>query len=97
MKKLVKITDEFGIIIRKKALVDKNIELATVLAVFENERPLDENEDLISFGPHFGGEAMDNFGKRLTQIGLEYVDDYFNFFGEFPAWIEFSATLKVTG
>ncbi|MEO5971346.1 MAG: hypothetical protein ABIQ95_15580 [Bdellovibrionia bacterium] len=94
MKRQIKITDEFGIIIRKKALLEKSIKIEAVLAAFENESPMDENEDLISFGPHFGGEAMDNFGKRLTKLGLEYIDDYFNFYGEFPGWAEFSVALK---
>jgi hypothetical protein len=94
MKNKVKITSEFGVIIRKKSLAEKNISLDKLKEAAENATPMSEDEELISYGPHFGPEAMDNFGKKLNEIGLEYIDDFFNFYGDFPDWAEFSVALK---
>lgn len=90
MKKTVNITSEYGIVIRKEILVNKNISSVQLVSVFENAQPLDENEKLISYGPHFGAEAMEEFGKRLSQLGLEYMEDFFYFYGDFPEWVRFS-------
>jgi hypothetical protein len=43
----------------------------------EQSPPLDISDDIVSFGPSFGGEAADEFVKRLTAAGLEYLDDFF--------------------
>ena len=52
----------------------------------EVEQPLDSNEDLISFGPAFGEEAMNEFISRLQALGLQYVDDFFSISYDIPAW-----------
>ncbi len=52
--------------------------------------PLDENDELLSYGPHFGAEAMEEMGKRLSRLGLLYLDDFFYFHGDFPEWANFS-------
>jgi hypothetical protein len=44
-----------------------------------------------SFGPHFGQEALDELTRRLTNVGLLYLDDFFAFQGDFPKWIAFRA------
>lgn len=86
MMNTVKATSEYGIVIRRAALIDKNIDYAQLLRVMEVEQPLDSNEDLVSFGPSFGEEAMNEFISRLQALGLEYVDDFFTFAHEMPAW-----------
>jgi hypothetical protein len=48
----------------------------------------------VSFGPHFGGEAADEFTRRLRALGLEYVDDFFVFAAELPKWCRFPAALE---
>src|SRR4051812_24080229 len=95
MKNPIRLTTTFGIVIRKKAFFERNIDQNRLkLEVFTISSPLEENDDLISYGPHFGGEVMEELGKRLSKIGLEYIDDFFYFHGDFPDWAEFSVALK---
>ena len=42
---------------RKESLQKIGIGQFTLLQIMEVEHPLDEDELLFSFGPHFGGEA----------------------------------------
>ena len=60
----------------------------------ETEAPLDVNEDLISFGPHFGLEAATESVRRLESLGLIDIDDFFVFDGDFPEWCGFTGFLK---
>ncbi len=94
MKKPIKISFEFGIVIRKDAIKTKHIAKEKITEVFEGEKPLDESDVLLSYGPHFGADAMEELGKRLSKLGLEYIDDFFYFQGDFPDWAEFSVNLK---
>ena len=94
MRNPIKVTFEFGIVIRKDAIEKKNISREKVTAVFEGDKPLDESEVLLSYGPHFGLEAMEELGKRLSKLGLEYIDDFFYFQGDFPDWAAFSVNIK---
>ncbi|NBU21250.1 hypothetical protein EBS43_07560 [bacterium] len=94
MKNPIKISFEFGIVIRKDAITKKQISKEKIAEVFEGSSPLDESDVLLSYGPHFGAEAMEELGKRLSKLGLEYVDDFFYFQGDFPDWAEFSVNLK---
>lgn len=89
MTRFVKISSEFGIILRKSAIVKKGLSLEKVFQTFEYSKPLDENDSIISYGPHFGEEAMEEFGRRLSKLGFEYLDDFFYFRGDFPEWAEF--------
>lgn len=82
----VKATNEYGIVVRRAALTVKSIDYKQLLQVMEVEQPLDSNEDLVSFGPSFGEEAMNEFIARLRALGLEYVDDFFSISCEMPAW-----------
>lgn len=86
---LVKTTNFFGILIRKDSIKSKNLNIADIKAMIETAL-LDENEELLSFGPCFGEEAAANLSKKLENKGLEYVDDYFIFQGDFPEWLSFS-------
>ena len=87
--KYIRATAEFGIVIRRKALADRNVHIDAVLSAMQVDKPFDFNDHLISFGPSFGQEALDVFVKRLMALGLEYFDDFFEFSGQFPNWCEF--------
>jgi hypothetical protein len=66
----VKIHPEFGIVIRKGALMERGVQFGAVLSVFQAQSPFDQNETLISFGPHFGQEAATTLVKSLEGLGL---------------------------
>jgi hypothetical protein len=89
----IHISDEFGIVVRRTALSERGVAWTDLLGVFGVSRPLDSNETLASFGPHFGQEALDELTRRLTNIGLLYFDDFFAFQGDFPKWISFRACI----
>jgi hypothetical protein len=89
----VKISSDFGIVVRKQALQRNGIDIGALLSAMEAARPLDEDQELISFGPHFGEEAADEFARRLKGLGLEYVGDFFVFSADIPDWCGMSCTL----
>jgi len=63
------------------------------LEALEVKEPFDMNDELLSFGPSFGQEALDVLTDRLIALGLVYVDDFFEFVGIFPTWCRFHASL----
>jgi len=89
----VTVTAEFGIVVRRKSLVERGVPLFDLLAAMEVSEPLDSNEDLLSFGPHFGQEAMDALSRRLMALELIYFDDFFEFFVGHPRWCTFQAKI----
>lgn len=89
----INVTSEFGIIIRRRALVERGVSVDDIVSLMESA-PLDINEDLISFGPSFGQEALDTLIRRLMSAGLEYFDDFFEFSGIFPPWCHFKASIN---
>ncbi|GFE88653.1 hypothetical protein [Steroidobacter agaridevorans] len=90
----VVISAENGIVVRLAALRAKGIQFKRVLDAMEVDKPLDKNEDIASFGPHFGREAADEFQRRLESLGLVYIDDFFIFSGDFPDWTAFQMELR---
>jgi hypothetical protein len=80
------LTSEFGLIVRRRALVERRVDLRDLLTAMEVGGPLDGGEELLSFGPHFGREAADTMISRLTTLGLVYFDDFFEFCGDYPSW-----------
>ena len=80
------VTSEFGIIVRRNALVERQVDLRDLFTAMEVEERLDGSDDLLSFGPHFGREALNTIVSRLTQLGLVYFDDFFEFGGDAPPW-----------
>lgn len=80
---------EFSVVIRSEALKKVRIEVEEVTKLLEFDRPLDMSEEVISYGPCFGGQAADEFCRRLEGIGLQYIDDFFVFAGDFPEWCSF--------
>jgi hypothetical protein len=89
----VSITSEYGIVVRRAALVERGLSWERLLAALEVSKPLDQDDFLISFGPHFGQETLDTLMHRLNALGLKYFDDFFEFAGDYPKWCVF----KVSG
>jgi hypothetical protein len=83
------LTSEFGLILRRSALTERHVDLRDVLTALEVNARLDGSDDLLSFGPHFGREALDTMTSRLTALGLVYFDDFFEFCGDYPPWCVF--------
>ena len=84
----IKTTNFFGVLIRKDSIARKGHKVSDIKGIIETTL-LDENDDLLSYGPCFGEEAADNLAKKLEGKGLEYVDDYYIFQGDFPEWLSF--------
>jgi hypothetical protein len=90
------ITSEFGLIVRRNALIERQVDLDDFYVAMEGEERLDGSEDLLSFGPHFGREALNTIISRLTKLGLIYFDDFFEFCGDYPPWCVFRGGYKPT-
>ncbi|WKA26486.1 hypothetical protein [Bradyrhizobium roseum] len=82
-------TTEFGLIVRRSALVERQVDLQDLFAVMEVGEWFDASDDLLSFGPHFGHEALITIVSRLIELGLVYFDDFFEFCGDYPPWCAF--------
>ena len=89
MEACIALTSEFGIVVRRAALTERGVSWEDLLKVLEVPAPLDSNDHLISFGPHFGRDALDALLKRLSALGLQYFDDFFEFCGDYPKWCAF--------
>lgn len=85
---------QFGIIIRKAALRDRGISVAAVMLALETDRILDEDNTLLSLGPHFGGDAAMEFVKRLGNLGLTYGDDFLDLSHVWPSWCQMLVALS---
>lgn len=82
----VRISPHFGIVVRRRALARLNLEETTILSLMETEAPYDADPELMSFGPHFGEEAAEEFVRRLKAAGLEYAEDFFQAAIDVPDW-----------
>jgi hypothetical protein len=91
----VRLTGEYGIVVRRKALAERGVPWDSLLAAMEVQAPLDCSKLLLSFGPHFGREALDDMTTRLTRLGLVYFDDFFEFVGDYPTWCTFRAECPI--
>lgn len=85
----MKVSRDFGIVVRRAALVAKDVDLSRVMAEFNFQTYFDESNNLISLGPFFGGDVADKCMRSLEKLGLAYVDDFFIFEGFVPAWCSF--------
>lgn len=92
----VEIHPEFGIIVRKRALSERGVSIDAVGALFKRA-PLDQNDSLLSFGPHFGQEAAVAVVAALERLGLVYVDDPLLFAADCPDWCRFGAACVEPG
>ena len=83
------VTSEFGLIVRRNALTERQVDLRDLFTAMEVEVRLDGSDDLLTFGPHFGREALNAIVSRLIKLGLVYFDDFFEFCGDYPPWFAF--------
>ncbi len=90
----VHVSTDFGIVIRRAALDEHGIDMPALLKVMETGEPFDQDNQLVSFGPHFGGEAAREFMKRLEALGLEYAKDFDDFGIIVPDWVDLYVGLK---
>lgn len=81
-------TAEYGLVLRKGALTEKGISSDRMSDIMDDIDVLGENDDIISFGPLFGEEALEEIKGRLSGNGLEYADDYFELNLLLPHWIK---------
>jgi len=93
-KPYISLTSEFGLVVRRQALEERGISWSDLLSALEVSEPLDSNSYLVSFGPHFGGEALDAMTQRLIKMGLIYFDDFFEFSQPYPEWCCFKVGIK---
>ncbi|KFG98289.1 hypothetical protein GQ56_0104310 [Burkholderia paludis] len=85
----MKVSRDFGIVVRRAALAAKNVDLSPVMVEFSFREYFDESDSLISLGPFFGGDAADVCMRSLERLGLTYIDDFFIFDGFVPDWCSF--------
>ncbi|MEY1587908.1 hypothetical protein AB3K92_03630 [Burkholderia sp. Bmkn7] len=85
----MKVSRDFGIVVRRAALGAKNIDLSAVKTEFNLARYFDESDNLVSLGPFFGGDAADECMRALEKLGLTYIEDFFIFEGFVPEWCSF--------
>lgn len=90
---MAKLSAQFGIVVRKARLVELELDLDTVLQKLEADVAYDEDEQLLSLGPHFDDGAATELANRLTAMGLLESDDFFVFRSDMPEWCAISVTL----
>jgi len=59
----VAVTAEYGIVIHPRALTERDVSYQAVLNALEADEPFGVDEELLTFGPSFGPEAL----EALTQ------------------------------
>ena len=84
----MKVSKDFGIVVRRKSLADKSISLDAILKKFNFESYFDESETLISLGPFYGGDSSEACFRALEKLGLSHIDDFFALEGYFPDWCQ---------
>lgn len=74
----MKVSRDFGIVVRRAALTARNVDLSTVMVEFNLPPYFDESSNLISLGPFFGGDAADACMRSWENLGLACIDDFFD-------------------
>ncbi|MEQ1536346.1 MAG: hypothetical protein ABL923_10750 [Burkholderiaceae bacterium] len=82
----MKVSKDFGIVIRRDALVKKSIDLSSVMREFNFSKNYDDSSEFVSLGPFYGGDNADDCMRSLEGQGLAYIDDFFILEGYFPDW-----------
>ena len=90
----IQVSAHVGIVIRNAALAKHLISRHQILTAMEAEAPMDEDTDLLSFGPHFGGEAGHTFIQRRERLGRVYGDDFIDLALIVPAWCQLMVALR---
>jgi hypothetical protein len=91
---VARLSAQFGIVIRKARLAELGLDLDTVLEKLETDVAFDEDEQVLSLGPHFDDAAAADLGARLSTLGLLEIDDWFIFRGDVPEWCTLSVALS---
>lgn len=94
MSEAIVATNEYGIVVRRRALGERNVAYEDLLKALQAQAPLDENSELLTFGPSHGGEAMDEFASRLKHLGLRFVDDFYCLSFDLPDWCDLRLALR---
>lgn len=87
----MKISRDFGIVVRRATLAEKAVDLSAVLCEFNFADCFDESDRLVSLGPFFGGDVADACMRSLERLGLVYFDDFFIVEQTYPGWCEVEA------
>ena len=82
----VKVTPEYGLIVRRDALREQGVSFDALLAAMDAQNPMDMNDHLISFGPLLEDGAFEDVIQSLRALGLEYYNDFVEFVGAYPKW-----------
>ena len=77
-------------IVRRRALAERGVDPAAFWDAMEGESPLAENDDMLSFGPLFGEEALTEYSRRPAALGLIYIDDFHGLNFDLPEWLAVS-------
>lgn len=80
--------NEYGLVVRKSALSERSISTSDFSNAMIDVDVSSENDNLISYGPLFGIEALENLKEELQSIGLVYIDDFYGFDFFLPDWIK---------
>lgn len=94
---MARISQHFGVVVRKARLAELGLDLDTVLGRLGADVAFDEDDALLSLGPHFDDAAATALGALLTELGLTEVDDFFVFRGEVPDWCIVSGVARAEG
>lgn len=90
----IELTSGYNILVRRNSLPERSLSLDQLLRTLDTAKPFSEDENLLTFGPSFGMEAVDEFIKRLQTFGLIYWDDFFEFRCDYPSWCTFRAEYR---
>ena len=82
----MRVSKDFGIVIRRDALVKKSIDLNFIMSEFNFKKIYDDSLEFVSLGPFYGGDNADDCMRSLERMGLAYIDDFFILEGYFPDW-----------
>lgn len=87
----MKVSRDFGIVVRRAALAEQGVDLSTIMREFNFADRFDASDRLVSLGPFFGGDAADDCMRSLERLGLVFFDDFFIVDTPYPAWCELEA------
>lgn len=80
-------TGEFGLVIRRQALVERGIASSSIVALLEGSNLLGQDEHLLSIGPFFSGGALDVCRNYLQERWFEYGEAFIELKVDLPNWI----------
>ena len=90
---VVRISKYLAIVIRKQAMAELTIEREKLFSTLEVDGAFDEDDELLSIGPLWP-ESVNEFVKRLKNIGLSHVDDFFEIDFDVPEWMQLHCSIS---